>query len=283
MNDTKIISAEPPSYTLFLSPVEMLRNLFLLRSIIGQFIWREAIGRYRGAYLGLIWALINPLMTLVVYTLVFGIILRVGFAAEGGLSLFVLNFFCGLIVYNVFAQSVGRSPTLIRDNPNYVKKVIFPLEILPVAILGSSLLHGVLGLVILMPALVIFGPKISSTMWLFPLILLPLCALTLGVGWFLASLGVFLRDISEVVVVLLQLLFFLSPVIYSVSALPPTLQMVLRLNPLTTILEGARRTLISGLVPEWGWWIGVTLISLLILQLGYVWFMKSKRAFADVI
>src|SRR4030042_2967925 len=141
MNDTKIISAEPPSYTLFLNPPDMLRNLYQSRSIIRQFTWREAIGRYKGAYLGLIWALINPLMTLVVYTLVFGVILKVGFGSGGKLSVFVLNFFCGLIVYNVFAQCVGRAATLIRDNPNYVKKVIFPLEIMPVAILGSSLLH----------------------------------------------------------------------------------------------------------------------------------------------
>lgn len=283
MNSTQIISAEPPSYTLFLSPVDMLRDLYKLRSIIRQFTWREAMGRYKGTYLGLIWALVNPLMTLVVYTLVFGVILKVGFGSGGNLSVFVINFFCGLIVYNVFAQCVGRAPTLIRDNPNYVKKVIFPLEILPVAILGSSLIHGLLGLAILIPAIVIFGANISGAIWLFPLVLLPLCALSLGIGWFLASLGVFIRDISEVVIVLLQLLFFLSPVIYSVSALPPPLQLILRLNPLTTILEDARRTLISGLAPEWAWWLGVTLVSLLVLQLGYIWFMKSKRVFADVI
>ena len=283
MNNTKIISAEPPSYSLFISPSDMLRNLYRSRSIIKQFTWREAIGRYRGTYLGLIWALISPLMTLVVYTLVFGVILKVGFASGGKLSVFVLNFFCGLIVYNVFAQCVGRAPILIRDNPNYVKKVVFPLEILPVAILGSSLIHGLLGLAILVPALVFFGAKLSATIWLFPLILLPLCALSLGIGWFLASLGVFLRDISEVVIVLLQLLFFLSPVIYSVSDLPPALQLLLRLNPLTTILEDSRRTLISGLSPEWGWWLGVTLVSLLVLQFGYIWFMKSKRVFADVL
>jgi len=268
---------------LFVSPVDMLRNLYQLRSIITQFTWREAIGRYKGTYLGLVWAVVNPLLTLAVYTLVFGVILKVGFGSEGGLSAFILNFFCGLIVYNVFAQCVGRASNLIRDNPNYVKKVIFPLEILPVAILGSSLIHGLIGLIILIPAVVIFGPKISATMWLFPLVLLPLCALSLGIGWFLASLGVFIRDINEVVTVLLQLLFFLSPVIYSISDLPPALQVVLRFNPLTTILECARRTLISGLMPEWAWWLGVTLVSLLILQLGYVWFMKSKRAFADVI
>ena len=283
MNSAKIISAEPPSYTLFISPPDMLRNLYQSRSVIKQFTWREAMGRYRGTYLGLIWALVNPLMTLAVYTLVFGVILKVGFGSGGKLSVFVLNFFCGLIVYNVFAQSVSRAPSLIRDNPNYVKKVIFPLEILPVAILGSSLIHGLIGLAILIPAMVIFGANISATICLFPLLLLPLCALTLGVGWFLASLGVFIRDISEVVVVLLQLLFFLSPVIYSVSALPPALQLVLRLNPLTTILEDARRTLILGLAPEWGWLLGVTLVSLVILQFGYIWFMKSKRVFADVI
>ncbi len=285
MNNTRIISAEPPSFTQFMSPLTMFRSLFSFRSVIRQFTWSEVIGRYKGTYLGLVWSVINPLMTLVVYTLVFGIILKVGFG-DGlghGQSGFALNFFCGLTVYNVFSNRVGRAPGLIVRNPNYVKKVVFPLEVLPVAVLASSLVNAVIGLAILIPALALFSPKVSSTMWLFPLVLLPLCALSLGVGWFLASLGVFLRDISEVVIVLLQLLFFLSPVIYPISALPPSFQMILRLNPLATILEDSRRTLIYGLMPEWGWWLGVTLVSLVILQLGYVWFMKSKRAFADVI
>jgi lipopolysaccharide transport system permease protein len=216
---------------------------------------------------------------------VFGVILKVNFGAGFGRSVmdFAVNFYCGLIVYNVFATCVGRAPRLVLENPNYVKKVVFPLEVLPVAILASSLVDAAMGLAILVPVLIIFSPKLSSTMYLFPLVLLPLCALSLGVAWFVASIGVFLRDIGQVVAVFLQLLFFLSPVIYPFSAVPEHLQFLLRLNPLTAILEDARRTLIWGQWPEWGWWAAVTAVSLVVLQLSYMWFMKSKRAFADVV
>jgi lipopolysaccharide transport system permease protein len=283
--ETKIITAEPPAASEFLGPVRMVRSLSERRDLISQFTRREVVGRYKGTYLGLIWSFINPLMTLAVYTLVFGVILKVNFGAGFGRSVmdFAVNFYCGLIVYNVFATCVGRAPRLVLENPNYVKKVVFPLEVLPVAILASSLVDAAMGLAILVPVIIIFSPKLSSTMYLFPLVLLPLCALSLGVAWFVASIGVFLRDIGQVVAVFLQLLFFLSPVIYPFSAVPEHLQFLLRLNPLTAILEDARRTLIWGQWPEWGWWAAVTAVSLVVLQLSYMWFMKSKRAFADVV
>ena len=159
----------------------MARSLFSHRELIARFAWREILGRYKGTYLGLLWSFINPLFTLAVYTLVFGIVLKVSFgtAAGSGNLDFALNFFCGLILYNVFSSCVGRASELIVENPNYVKKVVFPLEILPVAIHGSSLLDAGMGMAILIPALIVFCPELSSTLYLFPLVLLPLSALTL--------------------------------------------------------------------------------------------------------
>jgi lipopolysaccharide transport system permease protein len=269
----------------FMNPVEMWRELARHRDLIRQFAWREVIGRYKGTYLGLLWSILNPLLMLVVYTLVFGVILKSSFgpASEGGTTDFALKLFCGIIVYNVFFVCASKAPQAILEQPNLVKKVVFPLEVLPVAILVAGVVNAGFGLAIFGAALIVLSPKISATVYLFPLVLVPLCALSLGVGWFLASIGVFIRDVGQAIVILLQLLFFASPVIYPLSAAPEIFQTLLRLNPLTTILEDSRRTLILGQPLEWGWWLAVTVASLVIMQLGYVWFMKSKRVFADIL
>jgi lipopolysaccharide transport system permease protein len=285
MTSTKIITADPPRVIEFINPVRMVLDLLSRRDLIAKFAWRDVVGRYKGTYLGMIWSLLNPLMTLAVYTFVFGVILKARFTTgpSGGYGAYALILFSGIIVFNVFSVCISRASLLIADNPNYVKRVVFPLEILPVAALGSSLISAGLGLIVLIPALVIFSAKISSTMYIFPLIILPLCALTLGLAWFLASFGVYIRDVGQVVTVLLQLLFFVSPVIYPLSAVPERFQLLARVNPLTTILENARRTLVWGQSLEWRWWVVVTIGSLLFMQFGYIWFMRTKRTFADVI
>jgi len=283
--ERKIVTSRPPSFVEFLNPAHMAVNLYSNRSLIRQFAWREVEARYKGAYLGFLWSLLNPLMMLGVYTFAFGIILNARFGTDPneGKMFFALNLFTGLILYDVFSGSVVRAPSLIVSNSNYVTKVVFPLEILPVALLAANLINTLLGLAILVPAVLVFVPGISKTIYMFPLIFIPLCALSLGLSWFLASLGVFLRDIGHTVAILVQLLFFLSPIIFPAVAAPPALRPFLRINPLTTILEGARATLIFGQPLQWHYWSVVTVCSLVFMQLGYVWFMKSKRAFADVL
>ncbi len=285
MDDARVITAEPPRTQAFLSPIGMLSNLLTYRQLIGQLTRRELEGQYRGSYLGIIWAVINPLMSLAVYSFVFGLIFKSRFGAgeDGGTAMFVLNLFCGLILYALFSNTVARAPELIVGNRNYVKRVVFPLEVLPITVLGSNLVNAAMSLVILIAALVVLCGSFSSTIWLFPLVLVPHCALILGLSWFLASLGVFLRDVGQVVGVALQLLLFASPVLYPLSFVPERFQLIVRLNPLVTILENSRRTLISGQFPEWGWLIATTVMSLALLQFGYIWFMKSKRVFADVL
>jgi lipopolysaccharide transport system permease protein len=269
----------------FVSPLRAFKALYAHRSLIRQLAWAEIVGQFKATYLGMMWSILNPLMTLVVYTLVFGVFLKASFGASSGAGRldFPLNLFCGLIVYNVFSGTVGRAPALIVGNPNYVKRVVFPLETLPVAVLASSLVTAAGGLAILLPLVLFTSAHVSPVMALFVLMLIPLCACALGAAWLLSSIGVFLRDIGQALQVLLQLLFFASPVIYPLSAVPDFLQPYMALNPLTPILEGARRTLIQGSPPDWPSYALSLIISLIVMQTGYCWFMKTKRAFADVL
>jgi lipopolysaccharide transport system permease protein len=263
----------------------MVVSLSSRRHLIAQFLKREVVGRYRGAYLGLAWAILNPLATLAVYSFVFGYVFKSRFdnGTVGGTAGFVLNLFCGLIVYGVFSGTLSRATELLLENRNLVKRVVFPLEALPVAVMGGNLVQGAMALGILFAALLAASGSVSPTMWAFPAVLIPLCALTLGLAWILSSIGVFIRDVGQVVTVGLQLLLFASPVLYPLSFVPERFQLIVRLNPLVTILENSRRTLISGQMPEWGWLAATTLACLIILQAGFVCFMKSKRVFADVL
>ena len=175
-----------------------------------------------------------------------------------------------------------RRPS-VTSNPGYVKKVVFPLEALPVAAVITALLNGAAGLVVLICAWVAFNHSISSTLWLFPLMLLPLCLLSLGLGWFLASIGVFIRDIAHPVAVIVQTLLFVSGVFFPLAALPLEYQHILMLNPLVTMIENIRRTLLWSQPPVWKWWVIGMIGALVVLQLGYYWFMRSRKAFADVL
>lgn len=285
MQSKKIISSKPVPILRYLNPFEMAWNLYSNRDLIRQFAWRDVVGRYKGSYLGIMWSFITPLVMLTVYAFVFSIVFKArwGVGTDGSRLEFALTLFCSLVVFNVFAECISRSPGLILANTNYVKKVVFPLEILPVAALGASLIHAAIGLTILVPAIIVTKWTFPATIWLFPVVMFPLCALTLGLGWFFAALGVFLRDIGHPVSVGVQVLLFGSGVFFPPSAVPERFQFLVKLNPLAILLEDSRRTVMWGQFPEWHWWILVTLFSILGMQLGYAWFMKSKRAFADVI
>jgi lipopolysaccharide transport system permease protein len=267
------------------SPVGMIASLVHHRVLIGQLAKRDVVARYRGSYLGVVWSLITPLMMLVVYTFVFSVIFksRWGTGADQSKVDFALTLFCGLLVYNVFAETISRAPTLVTSNPSYVKKVRFPLEALPVAALFTALVNGAASLVILMIAWIVVHHSVSSSIWLFPVMLLPLCLLALGLAWFISSLGVFIRDIAHPVGVLVQMLVFISGIFFPLASLPASYARVLEINPLVTMIENVRRTLIWGQQPNWRWWAIATAGSLLVMQLGYYWFMRSRKAFADVI
>jgi lipopolysaccharide transport system permease protein len=266
-----------------LSVNRMFANLWQHRDLLWQFTLREVLVRNKGTSLGVVWSLLMPLITLSVYAFVFGVVFpsRWGGSSPG---LFVLPMFCGATLFNVFAESVIRAPGLVVERPNYVKRVVFPIEILPASVLGSCLILATVNLALLLLVQALVVHRLPWTVVVFPVVLLPLAMLTLGLSWLLASLGVFVRDIrNAVAIVVSPVLFFLSPVFYPVEQIPEPFRVLVGLNPLTPILEDGRRTLLWGEPPHWLPFAAVSIFSLAVMQLGYAWFMKTKRGFADVV
>ncbi len=250
-----------------------------------QLTRREVAGRYRGSMLGILWSLVNPVLMLAVYTFVFSVVFKTRWTEGGDQSQisFAVTLFAGLIVFGIFSECVNRAPQLIVSQPNYVKKVVFPLEILPWVSLLAALFHAAISLVILLALLLVTKHSIHVSTILLPAILLPLVLWTMGLGWFLSSLGVFLRDIGQIVGVATTALLFLTPVFFPVSALPPKLQLFSRLNPLALPVEQARAAVIFGRPLAWDALVISLFVSLLALYFGYWWFQRTRRGFADVI
>lgn len=268
-----------------LNPVAMARGMWSRRELIAQFAHREVASRYRGSALGLFWTLAQPLLMLGVYTFVFAVVFESRWSAESPASTaeFGLTLFTGLMLFQVFSQGVSRAPRLILDHPNYVKKVVFPLEALPVAALGATMFYAAVSLLVLVAGKVVIAPRFEWEALLYPLAFVPLVPMTLGLMWFLASLGVYLRDLTHVVGVVLQVLMYMTPIFYPIDRVPEGIRGVLQLNPMTGIVETARRTLLWGQQPDWAMLGAQTVVALVVMQLGYAWFMKTKRGFADVL
>lgn len=266
------------------TPREMVASLWRNHRLIAAMIKREVIGRYRGSFMGILWSFFNPLLMLAVYTFVFSFIFKARWnTASDSRTEFALILFAGLIVYNVFSECVNKAPTLILANVNYVKKVVFPLEILPWVALGSTLFHAFVSLAVWLTAyLAFFGAPHPSSL-LLPLVALPLVFFTMGLSWALASLGVYLRDISQFIGILTTVLLFLSPIFYPATALPPEYRHLMLLNPLTPAIEQARDVMFWGRGPDWGMFAVYLAGALLVAFLGFAWFQKTRKGFADVI
>lgn len=246
---------------------------------------REVVGRYKGSILGLAWSFFNPIFMLSVYTFVFSVVFksRWGTTGEETRTQFALVLFVGMIVHGLFAEVVNRAPNLILANINYVKKVVFPIEILPVVAMGAALFHGFISMLVLLTAFLLFNGYLYWTAIFIPLVLLPLLILTIGIAWVLASLGVFLRDVGQTINIFTMVLTFLSPVFYPVTALPKKFQSLIMMNPLSFIIEQAREVLIWGRTPDWLGLLCYTLIAALVAWTGYTWFQKTRKGFADVL
>lgn len=269
----------------YLDPVRMARSLWRHRDLTARLIGQEVVQRYRGSYLGIVWSLVTPILMLSVYAFVFSVVFQARWGELGGSPRpgeFALTLFAGLIPFGVFSEVVNRAPSLVLAVPNYVKKVVFPLEILPVVAVGSALVHSLISAAILLAGCLLFLGSVSPTVVLLPLAYLPLILLALGLCWFLASLGVYVRDIGHAIGVVTQVLFFVSPIFYPVSAMPERLRPALYANPLTEIISGFRRTTLWGESLAWGPWSALTLCTAAIALLGYAWFMQTRKGFADV-
>ncbi|WP_411875890.1 ABC transporter permease [Vulcanococcus limneticus] len=246
---------------------------------------REVVGRYRGSVLGWSWSFLTPLLMLAVYTFVFSEVFqsRWGTLEHAGPIGFAINLFAGLIAFNIFAETTTKAPSLIVENANLVTKVIFPLEILAAVSVASACFHALTSLVVLtlFQALARVGPH-PSLLWL-PLVWLPLAGGCLALSWMVSALGVFLRDLGQVLGVVVNLLMFLSAVFYPVSSLPPQWQPLIQLNPLVLVIEQTRQVAVAGLPPS-PLYLGLGLpAALLACECGYRLFQKSRRGFADVL
>ncbi|NOQ14334.1 MAG: ABC transporter permease [Methyloprofundus sp.] len=247
-------------------------------------VMREIIGRYRGSFLGLLWSFVTPILMLVIYTFVFSFVFKTRWGQEHSNQYeFALVLFTGLIIYNLFSECIARAPGLILSNVNYVKKVIFPLEILPWVSLGSALFHAMTSFLVLLFFLTLNGHHFSfAALWL-PVIVLPFLLLIMGISWFLAATGVFIRDISQIITMVLTALLFMSPIFYPLSALPEPIRPYLFLNPITLIVEQVRAVLIWGVQPNWVNMGYYSLVSIFTTWLGWAWFNKTRKGFADVL
>ena len=266
--------------------------LFDSRYLVFQLTKREIMGRYKGSALGILWSLIVPLFMLAIYTYVFSIIFQAKWhpsnsSATPDLSTdkfyFALVLFAGLIIFNIFSEITLKSSNLIVSNPNFVKKILFPIELLPLPAIGAASFHLVISLLVLLVFSFITGHQVPMTFLLIPLIILPLLFFCLGLCWIFSAIGVYFRDIQQIVGLTVSVLMFVTPVFYSLSAVPGRFHEIVELNPLTHFIEWARQVLILGETP--------TLISyslgfigcFLFAWIGFIVFQMSKDGFADVI
>lgn len=263
---------------------EMFASFWRNKSLIRTLVVRDIQGRYRGSLLGLAWSFFQPIFLLIIYTFVFSVIFKARWGTgSDSKTEFALVLFAGLIVFNFFAECINRAPGIILANNNYVKKVVFPLEILPWVSLGTSLFLAVASLIVwLLFYLIMFGiPKI--TVLLLPLLIIPVLLITIGLSWFFAATGVYLRDISQLVGIITTLFLFLSPIFYPISSLPGKYQLLLNLNPLTPAIEAIRNAMYWGISPNFKSYMIYTFCSILFAWLGFSWFQKTRQGFADVL
>lgn len=275
-----------PHAALPTSPAAMARSVWRHRELVAQMTRREVVGRYKGSAMGLAWSFFNPVFMLVVYTFVFSQIFQARWGAgelAGGKAQFAVLLFVGMIVLALFTEVLNRAPSLILANANYVKKVVFPLEILPVVSMGTALFHALVSVGVLLLAIALLQGGVPWTAVFLPLVLLPLVVLTTGLAWVLASLGVFLRDVSQTVAVVTTVLMFLSPVFYPVAAVPERFRGLILANPLTFIIEQARAVLVWGQLPDWAGLARYALVAVVVAWLGFAWFQKTRKGFADVL
>jgi lipopolysaccharide transport system permease protein len=266
-----------------ISPAQIIHSFRANRELILAMAKREVVGRYRGSVFGILWSFFNPVLMLAVYTFVFSVVFKARWGGSDSKTEFALVLFAGMIVYGLFAECINRAPSLIVANANYVKKVMFPLEILPWVALGSALFHSAISLSVWLVFYAAINATLHWTVLLLPLVLLPLVMFTMGVCWFLASLGVYLRDVAQTVGIVTTIMMFLSPVFFPVASLPEAYRPFIYANPLTFVIEQTRDVLIWGKLPDWPM-LAVTLVaSAIIACVGFAWFQKTRRGFADVL
>jgi lipopolysaccharide transport system permease protein len=266
---------------MILNPLRIFADIWRNRYLLGQLVKRDVLLRYRGAMFGVLWIFISPLLMLAIFSFIFGQIFQARWPQQDTGMPFWLLLYSGLIAFNIFAETVSRSPTSVRSYPSFVKKIIFPVNILPVVPLGAALVHGGFNFLILIVALAWTG-HLHAGILLFPLLITPLVLLALGLSWFLSAWGVFIKDMTQIVPVFIQMLLFLSPVFYPVGAVPATLRPFYQYNPLGAVIETSRAVVIGQSVELGAWGVAFG-FCLVVSILGYAFFQHSREEFADAL
>jgi len=248
-------------------------------------IKRDVVGRYRGSILGLVWSFLHPLFMLLVYLFVFGVVFRIkwGIDPQTGGKSFGVILFSGLILHALLAECLVRSPGIIATNTQFVKKVVFPLEVFPLMIVSTAFFHFCIGFLLLFIFNTLAHGTVHGTILLAPVVVMPIVFLALGMAWFLAATGVFIRDVGQITGILATVLLFLCPIFYPLEAVPEELRWLLYFNPLTLIVEQFRSIVIFGRMPDWTALLMYYVVALVVMRLGYSWFLRTRRAFADVL
>jgi lipopolysaccharide transport system permease protein len=269
----------------------------LMRILLGPFsaLWRygsltrelakrDVLGRYRGASFGLLWSLISPFLMLCIYSFAFGVVMKAKWPhMNNGDHHFAIILFIGLIVHGFFAECLNRAPTLVTGNTSFVKRVVFPLEILPWPTVISALFHAAMNLLVYVALRYLLEHSGDWTILLLPAVFVPLIFISLGICWLFAALGVYLRDISQVTGLLATAMLFLSSAMIPVQSLPESYRGFFYLNPLTFLIDQARAVALWGQLPDWQGLALYTLGGLILMYISYAWFMVTKRGFADVL
>ena len=260
-----------------------LRTIMRHHSLIRSMVRRDIVGRYRGSYGGLTWTVIQPLLMMLTYYFVFGVVMQIRFGEDGRPSNFVLYFLAGMLPWMAFSEAVGRAPTTVYEHGNFVRKLLFPVETLPVNLVLAGLLSEAFGVAIFLVGLGVLGYALPATALYLPLILVPQFLFTLGVSWFMAALGVFFRDLGQINAFLMTVWFFTTPICYDKGALPQNWLWLFEKNPMYILVESYRAIFLEASAPAWAPLAALTAASAVVFVLGHAWFYKLKGSFADLV
>jgi lipopolysaccharide transport system permease protein len=253
------------------------------RGLIRSMVRRELMGRYKGTFMGLAWSLVTPAVMILIFTIIFSGIFNARFDAEGGHFSFAVYLFCGLLPWVAFSEGVQRATSALTEHVNLVKRVVFPIEALPVNVALAALAQQLLGTTVLLVAVLVLERTLHATVLLLPVLVVPQLLATIGLGWLMASLGVFIRDMPQFNQLLLTAWLYLTPIFYPEHLIPPRYQWLVSANPMAPLIRSYRRILLEGRMPDWRG-LGLTLACALVcFVFGYWWFERTKKAFADVL
>lgn len=259
--------------------ISIWRNRNLIRTLVR----RDVMGRYTGSFGGAFWTILNPLLLMLTYFFVFGVVMRTRFGNDTSKTAFALYFLAGMLPWIAFSEAIGRSPSVMLEHRNFIKKLVFPVETLPVNIVASGLVTEFFGLLMYAAALLVIRGQLSLSLIFLPAVLIPQILFTVGLAWFLSALGAFVKDLGQIIGYLLTILMFLTPIFYPETALPPFAADVIRANPIYVLVRAYRAILLESRAPDWAALAWFTLLALAVFIAGHAWFYKLRKSFADLI